>query len=114
MGGLTLELAAVWTGNGDSEDSTLTFFLELPQAAPSSSASAVSKGFYPNVGFIMGFVRRPRNVDVMCVCVCVRARVCVWCCVHSPCCDQEPTNHDAPIERFSLTVSDLECLRSMT
>ena len=73
VGGLTLELAAVWRGNGDSEDSKLTFFLELPQAAPSSSASAISKDFYPNVGFIMGFVRRPRNVDVMCVCV--RARV---------------------------------------
>ena len=75
VGGLTLELAAVWRANGESEDSKLTFFLELPQTAPSS---AISKDFYPNVGFIMGFVRRPLNVDV--VYVCVRARVCVVLC----------------------------------
>ncbi len=45
----------------------------------------------------------------------VRARVvCVVWCVHSPCCDQEPTNHDTLIERFSLTVSDLESAQYAT
>ncbi|ELR21250.1 HEAT repeat domain containing protein [Acanthamoeba castellanii str. Neff] len=66
VGGVTLQLAQVWREAEDREDSKLTFFLELPQATPSSSAV-----FYPNVGFIMGF---------------------------------EPTNHDAPIERFPLTI----------
>jgi hypothetical protein len=73
---VTLQLAQVWREAEDREDSKLTFFLELPQATPSSSAV-----FYPNVGFIMGFVRHALFV-VSRACACAYAcvpRACVVC-----------------------------------